>query len=286
MNTLAQLIISGVVNGAVYALVALGLSLVFGIMRVINLSHGSFYALGSFLTYWLAVGLGLNQFLALPVVFVLSFLLGVLVERTCVGPIRKHPTTVAIITLGVAILIEQLIHLIWGPFYLSVPRALAAVPAAGLTWDLQQIAAGGIAVLIIVLFFLALRTKTGVAVRMVAQDAEGAELVGINVEAVQAAVFGIAGALAAVSGSLTCALHSIYPTMGRAPMVISLAMVIVGGLGSIQGALLAGLLMGVLNSLVGFYLLPEWTYIFALLAMVAVLLTRPSGLLGRVITRD
>lgn len=286
MNTLAQLIISGVLNGAVYALVALGLSLVFGIMRVINLSHGSFYALGSFLAYWLAVGLGLNQFLALPVVFLLSFLLGILVERTCVGPIRKHPTTVAIVTLGVAILMEQLLHLIWGPFYLSVSRALPTVLAAGLTWDLQQIAAGGIAVSIIALLFIALRTKVGVAVRMVAQDAEGAELVGINVEVVQMAVFGTASALAAVSGTLTCALHSIYPTMGRVPMVISLAMVIVGGLGNIQAALLAGLLVGVLNSLVGFYLLPELTYIVALLVIIAVLLTRPSGLLGKVILRD
>ncbi|MCL6634612.1 MAG: branched-chain amino acid ABC transporter permease [Peptococcaceae bacterium] len=286
MNTLAQLLISGVLSGAVYTLVALGLSLVFGIMRVINLSHGSFYALGSFLTYWFAVDLGLHQFLALPAVFLLSFLLGILVERLCVGPVRKHPVTVAIITLGVAIFIEQLLHLIWGPFYLSVPRALPAVAAGGLAWDLQQVAAGGIAVLIIGIFFLLLRTKVGVAVRMVAQDAEGAELVGINVEAVQMVVFGMAGALAAVSGSLTCALHSVYPAMGRAPMVLSLAMVIVGGLGSIQGALVAGLSMGVLNAVVGFYLRPEWTYIFALMAIVAVLLYRPSGLFGKVILRD
>lgn len=286
MNTLAQLIICGFLNGAVYALVALGLSLVFGIMRVINLSHGSFYALGSFITYGLAVSLGLNQFLTLPIVFLLSFFLGVLVERCCVSPIRNHSTGVAIVTLGVSILLEQLVHLIWGPFYLSVPRTLPTVPAGGLTWDLQQVAAGGIAIGIILLFFLALRTKVGVAVRMVAQDAEGAELVGINVEAVQMAVFGIASALAAISGTLTCSLHSIYPTMGRVPMVISLAIVIVGGLGNIQAALLAGLLMGMLNSLAGFYLGPELTYIFALLAIVAVLLTRPSGLLGKVILRD
>lgn len=286
MNTLAQLIISGLLNGAVYALVALGLSLVFGLMRVINLSHGSFYVLGSFLTYWFAVGLGLNQFLVLPAVFLLSFLLGILVERTCVGPIRKHPTTVAIVTLGVAILLEQLIYLVWGPFYLSMPRALSMFSAVGLTWDLQQIAGGGIAVFILALFFIVQRTKIGVALRMVAQDAEGAELVGINVEAVQAAVFGMSSALAAVSGNLTCSLHSIYPTMGRVPMIISLAIVIVGGLGNIQAALLAGVLVGVLSSLVGFYLLPEITYIFSLLAIIAVLLTRPAGLLGRVILRD
>lgn len=286
METLVQLLVSGLLSGAVYALVALGLSLVFGIMRVINLSHGSFYALGSFLTYWLAVELGLNQFAVIPVVFFLSFVLGAVVERTCVGPVRAHSTTVAIVTLGVAIFLEQLLQLIWGPFYLSVPRALPTVAAGGLTWDLQQMAAGGIAVSIIAFFFIALRTKLGVAVRMVAQDAEGAELVGIHVQGVQTVVFGVASALASVAGTLTGAFNSIYPTMGRAPMVLSLAIVIVGGLGNIQAALLAGLLVGVLNSLVGFYLLPEWTYIIALLAIVAVLLTRPSGLLGKVILRD
>lgn len=286
METLLQLLVSGVLGGAVYALVALGLSLVFGIMRVINLSHGSFYALGSFLTYWLVVELGFNQFLGLPVVFALAFLLGLVVERTCVSPVRKHSSTVAIVTLGVAILMEQLLYLAWGPFYLSVPRALPTISAGGLAWDLQQIAAGGIAVAIIALLFMALRSRPGVAVRMVAQDAEGAELVGINVERVQMVIFGLAGALAAVSGTLTSTFHSIYPTMGRVPMVISLAIVILGGLGNIQAALLAGLLVGILNSLAGFYLMPQWTYITALLAITAVLLTRPSGLLGRVILRD
>ncbi|MCL6558765.1 MAG: branched-chain amino acid ABC transporter permease [Firmicutes bacterium] len=286
METLVQLLVSGVLSGAVYALVALGLSLVFGIMRVINLSHGSFYAMGSFLTYWLVVKFDMHQLMTLPVVFITAFLIGILVERSCVGPIRSYTTTVAIVTLGVAILMEQFFHLVWGPFYLSLPRALPAVHSGRVTWDLQQVAAGLIAVAIIILFFLCLRTKLGIAVRMVEQDAEGAELVGINVEMVQMLIFGFAGALAASAGTLTVSLHSIYPTMGRIPMVISLAIVIVGGLGNIQAALLAGLLVGVLSSLVGFYLLPEWSYILALLAIILVLLNRPSGLLGRAIRGD
>lgn len=286
MSVVLQLLVSGLLAGAVYALVALGLSLVFGIMRVINLAHGSFFALGSFLVFWLAANLNFSYFLTLPLIFAIAFAAAVLVERLCVRPVRSHSTTVAIVTLGVAILLEQLFLLIWGPFYLSMPRELPAVIFLNTVWDLQQMAGGLIAVLIIATFFLCLRTKFGVALRMVAQDAEGAELVGIDVNLLQMLVFGLAGGLAAVAGALTAPLHSIYPTMGRVPLIISLAVVIVGGLGNIQATLIAGLSVGVMLSLAGYYLLPQWSYLLALIVIIGVLLTRPSGLLGRVVRRD
>ncbi|WP_027717698.1 branched-chain amino acid ABC transporter permease [Desulfovirgula thermocuniculi] len=286
MSTLLQLAVSGILNGAVLALMAVGLALVFGIMRVINLSHGAFFALGSFLTYTISVSMGKSPLLAPAVAAPAAFALGVIFDRLCLAPVRQHHATVALVTLAASIVCEQVFQLLWGPQYLSMPKPLPAVEAGGVVVDLQQLVAGLAAVALTAALFLGLRTGWGTAVRMVAQDPEGAQLLGINVEAIQTLIFGLASALAAVAGSLTAPLHTIHPTMGRAPMILSLAVVVVGGLGNVQAALVAGLVVGTCAQAVSFYLAAQWSYVFALAAIVLVLLTRPHGLLGKTIKRD
>jgi branched-chain amino acid transport system permease protein len=280
-----QLALSGLLAGFTYALVAVGLTLVFGIMRVVNLSHGAFFALGAFVTYGV-VQWGGGSFLALPVVFLLSLLLGMGLERWVLRPVRRHHAVVAIVTLAVAIFMEQVFQLVWGPDYHSIPRELPLVRFMGTAVDLQQIVAALVAVALLLVLFGLLRTKIGMAVRLVAQDAEGAALVGIDVPRVQTVVFGVACGLAAVAGNLTAFAHSIYPAMGRVPLVMSLAVVIFGGLGNVHAALVAGLILGLVASGVSFYVSPEWSYVTMLLVIAVGLLTRPSGLLGRVGRRD
>ena len=167
----------GLVSGAVYALVALGLSLLLGIMKVVNLAHGSFYALGAFLAYTLHARWGINPLAALPVAMAAAFLLGAGTELIAIRPVRLHPTTVAVVTLTFGILLEQVMLLIWGPFYLSIPTFLPTLSLGGSWWNLHQLAAAGLALAIIAVIFVFLRTMAGLAMRLVAEDEEQATLV-------------------------------------------------------------------------------------------------------------
>ncbi len=276
----------GLVSGAVYALVALGLSLLLGIMKVVNLAHGSFYALGAFLAYTLNARWGINPPAALPVAMGAAFLLGAGTELIAIRPVRLHPTTVAVVTLTFGILMEQVMLLVWGPFYLSIPTFLPTLSLGGSWWNLHQLTAAGLAVAIIAVIFLFLRTMAGLAVRLVAEDEEQATLVGIDVDKVQTVVFGLSCALAAAGGALTAPLRAIYPTMGRVPMIVSLAIVILGGLGNIEGSLYAGAIFGLASYLIGLYLGAQWSYIGALALIIVSLVVRPAGLLGRAVLRD
>lgn len=286
MSPIYQVLLNGLLSGAVYSLVAVGLSLVYGIMRVINLSHGSFYALGSFLAYTMYAAYGWSPLASLPLAAAAGFVLGLMVEGVLVAPVRGHETTVAIMTLGLAILMEQVLLLGWGPYYLSIPAGLPVVIRWGLSWNLNEVAAAGLALGATVLLFIFLKTREGLAMRLVARDEELASLVGINVERVQMMAFGLAVALATAAGALTASFHAIYPAMGRIPLLVSLAVVILGGLGNVHGAVLASLTLGVASSLVTFYGASGWSYVTSLALLIVLLLFRPAGLLGRVIARD
>ena len=281
-----QLLVNGLLTGLVYALTALGLALVFGVMRIFNLAHGAFYALGSFLTYSLVAGAGFNVWTALPVVMLFSFALGLLVEHTLVGPVRGHPLAVTVLTLGLAVLAEQVFQAVWGASFLSLPAAAKVLARAGFKWDVSRLAAGAAALFLTGLTAAGLRTRLGTLVRFTAQDPEGAQLAGINTGRVQMLVFGLSAALAAAAGNLTATWEVISPGMGRLPLVVSLAVVIVGGPGNIQATLGAGVVLGLVTTLAGYYLAPQWSYLAALAAIVAALLIRPAGLGGSLGIRD
>jgi len=282
----AQLLADGLLTGLIYGLTALGLALVFGVMRIFNLAHGAFYALGGLLTYTLVTRAGLDVWAALPVVMAAAFALGLAVEHTLVGPVRGHAIAVTVLTLGLGVGAEQVMQALWGAAALSLPPAAPVLAWAGATLDAARLAAGACALALAGLTALGLRTRLGTVVRFTAQDPEGAQLVGINTDRVQMLVFGAAAALAGAAGNLTATWQALSPAMGRLPLVVSLAVVVVGGPGNIPATMGAGVFLGVAAVLSGYYLAPGWSYLTPLAAIVVSLLVRPSGWGGAPARRD
>lgn len=281
-----QALVSGLFQGAIYAVVASGLALILGNLKVVNLAHGSFFALGSYLALTLYAKWGWSPLFAWIAVGFVVFFIAAGIYTAVVGPLRERPTTVAVATLGLGILMESLFMIIWSPLHHYLPAALPVVRFAGVRINLEEAFIGAIALAILGGLFVFLRTRTGRALRFAAHDAEVAATVGIDVGSLHKLTFGAAGALAAAAGALMAPLVTIHGTMGRMPLVIGLAVVIVGGMGSIQGTLIAGLALGVIGSLVGFFISPALVYILSLAIIVAALALRPAGISGAAVRED
>jgi len=284
---LLQQVVNGVAIGIVYALIAVGLTLVFGILDVINFAHGEFYMLGAFLTYSLSVGLGMNYFAALALTLVGAAVAGLLAERVAVRPLQgRHMFTVVLSTLGLSIFLQHGALLVWGPD----PREI------DLGWSGRPLIVGGVvitrlrlavlaigAVLITLLTVLIRRTRWGMAMRAVARNRAAAALMGIPVNRIYAITFAVGTGLAGVAGGLLGAMFTIESTMGEWAVVKAFCVVIMGGMGNLPGAVLGGVILGVAEN-VGAGLLPGGSSYkdgIGYAILIAVLLTRPQGLFGR-----
>jgi len=282
-----QQVVNGVTIGVVYALIAIGLTLVFGILGVINFAHGEFYMIGAFLTYTLTVRLGLEYFLALALTIAGGAAVGLLAERLAVRPLKgRHMFTVVLSTLGLSIFLENGALLVWGPD----PREIE------LAWGSRPLLIGGVvitflrvavlataAALIVALTWFIRRTTWGMAMRAVAANRDAAALMGIPVDRVYAITFAVGSALAGVAGGLLGAMFTIEPTMGEWAVVKAFSVVIMGGMGHVPGAVLGGIILGVAESL-GAGFLPGGTSYkdgIGYAILILVLLYRPQGLFGR-----
>ena len=282
-----QQVVNGVTIGVVYALIAIGLTLVFGILGVINFAHGEFYMIGAFLTYTLTVRLGLEYFLALALTIAGGAAVGLLAERLAVRPLKgRHMFTVVLSTLGLSIFLENGALLVWGPD----PREIE------LAWGSRPLLIGGVvitflrvavlataAALIVALTWFIRRTTWGMAMRAVAANRDAAALMGIPVDRVYAITFAVGSALAGVAGGLLGAMFTIEPTMGEWAVVKAFSVVIMGGMGHVPGAVLGGIILGVAESL-GAGFLPGGTSYkdgIGYAILILVLLCRPQGLFGR-----
>ena len=282
-----QQVVNGVTIGVVYALIAIGLTLVFGILGVINFAHGEFYMIGAFLTYTLTVRLGLEYFLALALTIAGGGAVGLLAERLAVRPLKgRHMFTVVLSTLGLSIFLENGALLVWGPD----PREIE------LAWGSRPLLIGGVvitflrvavlataAALIVALTWFIRRTTWGMAMRAVAANRDAAALMGIPVDRVYAITFAVGSALAGVAGGLLGAMFTIEPTMGEWAVVKAFSVVIMGGMGHVPGAVLGGIILGVAESL-GAGFLPGGTSYkdgIGYAILILVLLYRPQGLFGR-----
>lgn len=279
---LGQVIVSGLLAGALYAMVALGLALIFGVMRVINIAHGPFLMLGAYATYFLHTAAGLNPYLTLPLSMAGLFLLGVLLQRTLVCRVVDAPELSSLLlTFGIAIALVNLAQLgftsdlraveyitgswVVGPVALSKSRTIAFAFASALT------AAA----------FLFLRyTRPGKAIRATAQSREVAMVCGVNVNRVHLLTFGLAAALAAAGGTLISVIVAIQPEMGQVWTFKSFLVIVLGGAGNYPGALLGGLILGLVEQLASLLLTAQLSEAVAYLLLVLVLLVRPTGLLG------
>jgi branched-chain amino acid transport system permease protein len=277
-----QVVLSGILSGALYAMVALGLALIFGVMRVINIAHGPLLMLGAYTTFFLHQAFGMNPYVSLVVSMPLLFAVGLLLQRTLVFRVIDAPELSSLLlTFGVGIALVNLAQLAFssdlraveyltgswliGPLALSKPRAVAFAVAAVIT------AAA---------FLFLKRTKLGKAIRATSQSREVAMVCGIDVQRIHMIAFGLASALAAAGGTLVAVMVAIQPEMGGIWTFKSFLVIVLGGAGNYPGALLGGMLLGLVEQLASLFLTTQLSEAIAYVLLVVVLLVRPTGLLG------
>jgi branched-chain amino acid transport system permease protein len=286
VETLLQLLIGGVLQGGIYALGAFGLSIIFGVLRVLNVAHGDFLMLGGMLTYWLYTTWALPPFAAVLVVLPIFFLGGAAIERTLLRPLGglgHHEFLVAsiLVTLGLSLGLEDvtafaLTQPIKGIDYLLPPIRLGAVVVS----SLRLILLGLILVLTVGLHLFLRRTLVGKALRAVMEDREGAMLAGIDVQRMATLAFGLGTGLAGTAGVFFVTLIPVDPHIGIPLTLKYLAVIVLGGVGHLPGALTGSVVLGLSESIVSFYVGAEWSLTVAFLVLIAILLVRPRGLLA------
>lgn len=287
---LQDILVTGLVNGGVYALLAIGFSLIFGVARIVNIAHTAFYMLAAYCFYTLLVKFGLG-FLVSGVIAVAGVtLLSVLCYRLVIEPVREHEAAVLIATIALGLIFQELMLISFGGNYLGIPSTLeGSVRLAGVAIPYQRMLILVVAAfMLFFVWFLLYRTRLGLAIRATANDLEVANLMGMNVRRVAMATVAISVALAAVAGVVVAPVFVVDPFMWLAPLVTMLAIVVLGGLGSLKGSLIGALIIGYVEAITVFAL-PGGAYLkgaVALLIMVIVLLARPEGLFGVVFEEE
>lgn len=287
MQQFLEVLISGITQGAVYCVFAFGLSLVYGITRIMNFAHGSFYMIGAYIAWVLSAGyFGLGY----PVVFALLiptlFLLGIALERVVIRPLRWQPnwkTTTMMVTLGLAFVLDNLNLILFGPSEKLLPPFVeGAAQFLGVAYPYHKILILCAAVGIVVALELFLQhSRYGQAMRAVAQDMQGATMVGINVNQVFGYAFGLSVVLAGLAGVLLAPIYLISPLGGWPPFLKAFVIVVFGGLGSTRGVLYAAFILGIIEAFVIVHIGATWTMPAWLLTLLLVLILRPQGLLGK-----
>jgi branched-chain amino acid transport system permease protein len=281
-TTLLQVVISGLLLGAVYALLAIGLNLIFGVMRVINIAHGDLLMLGSYATYWLFVLWGVNPVLSLLFVLPVMFVLGVLLQRTLVDRVVGQPLLISLLlTFGLSSFLTGVALNLWTANYRSVPAFSGSLQVAGLSLSVPRVVAFVVAIVITILVWYFLSSaKLGKAVRATSQNAEVALVCGIDVARIRLLAFGLGTAMAGAAGSLLAVIYTVYPEMGRTFLMKAFAIIVLGGLGSFGGAFVGALALGMAEALAAFAWNTQIAEAVAYAVFIAVLFVRPSGLFG------
>ena len=283
-------VIQALVTGGVYALLAVGFSLIFGVARMVNLAHTSFLMLAAYGMFYTTYRLGLDVFTAILISLVATIIIGLVSYKLFIDRIREHEVTVMLITLALATIFQESMILAFGAHFREAPTLIPGyVEILAVKIMYQHLLT--IAVVAVVLFgmwLLLIKTKLGIAIRATAQDAEIANLMGINVSNILLVAMGIAAALAGIAGIVVAPLWVVYPYMWMSPLVMIMAIVVLGGLGSIKGSLIAAFIIGLVEVAVVFYL-PGGSFLrsaIALLVMVTILVVRPEGLYGIVFEEE
>ena len=279
---LGQVIVSGILAGSLYAMVALGLGLIFGVMRVINIAHGPLLMLGAYTTYFLTTRLGMNPFLTVPVAMAALFVVGVLLQRGLVFRVVDAPELSSLLlTFGISIALVNLAQLAFTSDLRAVEYITGAWVVGGLAVSKPRMIAFLFATAVTGLSFVLLRrTRLGKAIRATSQSREVAMVCGVDVARIHMLTFGFASALAAAGGALLAVIVAIQPEMGGVWTFKSFLVIVLGGAGNYPGALLGGLLLGLVEQVAALFLTSQLSEVVAYVLLVLVLLVRPSGLLG------
>jgi branched-chain amino acid transport system permease protein len=284
MNELLQQIFNGLAIGSVYTLVALGLTVVFGILGIAHFAHGSLAMFGGYLTFVFSTSMGLSFFASIALAMPVGAVMGMLIERLAYRPVRDAPHINAfIIALGLTMMLEGGNLLLFGADQVIIQTPYQQVFDFGgiFVAQLRMVVIVTAVTLVAVVTLLLLKTKTGKSVRAVAQNRHAAVLMGVNVNFVSSVVFAISSALGVAAGALIGALLALAPGVGESFAVKGFAVLILGGLGSLPGAILGGLVLGVSESLAAGFLSSAYKDVISFLIMILVLLVMPQGLMGK-----
>ncbi|MDD5170921.1 MAG: branched-chain amino acid ABC transporter permease [Syntrophales bacterium] len=284
MDLFFQQIFNGVMLGSTYAIVALGLTLVYGILQVPNFAHGHMYMLGAYVCFFLITTFGFTYWPALAVTVILMAVGGVILEWLAYRPLRHQPHINSFISaLGALIVLENGAIALWGPQGQRIPNPYPdVIDAFGITMTEQRLLVIVVAVAVMLLLQLFIKkTMLGSTIEAVAQNQEGAMLVGINVDLVSSMTFAISTGLAAVAACLVAPIFMISPSMGSMLGMKAFIICILGGLGSVPGAIFGGLILGLIEALGGGYLSAAYKDVFAFGALVLILAIKPTGLFGK-----
>ena len=287
MGIFIQQLANGLALGVVYAMVAVGFSMVFGILRLINFSHGAVYAFGAYVAFFF-VGLYFDPIPAIVIAVIISGCLGVLIDKVALLPLRKKrsiPIAALVTTLGIANIIQNLLVVRFGSQRRPFPDFfnLGSFSLGGITLSSRPFVMFGVCmVLLILLLVLVNRTKIGLAMRATAQNTKAASLMGINVNNIISLTFLLGGASAAIAGGMVGGYYQVvHPGMGFMLGLKAFAASVLGGIGSLPGALVGGILVGIIESIAALYIGSHYRDSMAFIILIAVLIFRPAGLFGK-----
>ena len=281
---LVQQIVNGLLIGFLYSLIAIGLTLIWGVMNIINFAHGDFLMVGMFISFWLYTLYGLDPLLSIPVCAGALFLLGLLIYKYVVSKVMTGPGLAqVVVTFGVSIFIANAAVYVWTPDFRMIQN-----PFLTGTWNLgtvdlsipKAVASAGSVLVSLGVFLFLRKTKTGKAILATEMNRDSALLMGINTERVNALSFGIGSALVGIAGAFLAMYYYIYPQVGGTFGLISFCIVALGGFGSIEGAFIAGILIGVVQTLGGYFFDPAYKYAIVFAMYLVTVWIRPQGLLG------
>lgn len=282
---LAQVLVSGLLMGFVYALVAIGLTLTWGVMDIINFAHGEFLMISMYSVFWMYALLKFDPFISLPIAAILTFLVSFLTYKLIIKRVINAPGLTALLaTFGLSLFIRNLAQFLWTPNYRFVTTSLVADKKVSIglaVIGLPQLAAAiGSIIMTIIVFCFIQKTKTGRAIQATALDRDTAKLMGIDTERIYAITFGVSGACVGVAGALLATFFPVSPEAGSLYSILAFVIVALGGFGNIRGALYGGLIIGLAEALGGFFLGTQFKYAIVFLIYLLLIQIRPKGLFG------
>jgi len=285
MIVFLQSLLSGVLVGGVYALIGIGLTIIFGVMRIINFAHGDLLMVGMYLTYFIFTLLGIDPFLSIAISIPLMFLLGAFLQKVFINRVLNAlPQNQILLTIGIGLVMSNTAMMLFTSDYriLTTSYSSGSLNVGGISISTPLLVSFLItAAITAFLYWFLLKTDTGQAIRATAQDRDAAQLMGINVKRMSVLATGMGAALAGTAGALISPTYYIFPQVGSAFTLKAFVIVVLGGMGSIVGATLGGIVVGVSESLSAAYISSGLKELFVFVIFLLVLLFRPAGLLGK-----
>ena len=283
--TIMQLMINGLLLGGIYALISIGLTLIFGVLEIVNFAHGEFLMLSMYASYWLFQLYGVDPYLSILIILPMFFLIGLVVQRVTIQPIINAPMLNQVfMTVGLSMVIQNVALFVWKADYRTVKTAYSSLnlKTSGLIINFPRLVAFILAMAIIAALLIYLKkTYTGKAIRALAQERRAAMLMGINVYRTYQIAFGIGIACVGAAGAILIPVYFVFPGVGALFVLIAFVVVILGGYNSLIGSLIGGLIIGVVEAFSGFFISPHLKEAIYFVIFILILLFRPAGLFGK-----